>query len=85
MNINVPATAKDTNTTSRYIGRQQRVDIPAMKSFKRAGSGTFGGATTLDDDNNNETAEKKSVCALLRLDIAVVPALDPIEVGVLSV
>ena len=38
-----------------------RVDIPAIKSFKRAGSGTFGGATTLDDDTNNETAEKKSV------------------------
>ena len=43
-----------------------RVDIPAMKSFKRAGNGTFGGATTLDNDNNNETAEKKSVCALHR-------------------
>ena len=51
---------QDTSATN------MRVDIPAIKSFKRAGSGTFGGATTLDDDNNNETAEKKSVCALLR-------------------
>ena len=62
-------TAKDTNVQRQdSSATNMHVDIPAIKSFKRAGIGTltFGGATTLDNDNNNETAEKKRGCALHR-------------------